>query len=486
MEEDHGGFAYICCVIYFVHMMKMSEIKYKWFGNAAFYRRMLKVALPLVISQMITSFVNMLDNIMVGRTGTLQMSGVSIANQINMVLVLALFGAVSAAAIFGAQYAGKEDWDGERICFRYRLIVAGIVSVITIAVCFIFGRQLIMLFLDSETNNASDINETLQYGLNYLKIIAVGMIPFSISTAISSVISETGETRLPMISSVAAVFVNLVFNYLLIFGKFGFPEMGCVGAAVATNISRIVQLCLNLWFAYRKADQMPFFRHVLSDFRIPLDLAKTITIKGLPLMVNEVLWSIGIAAVAQCYSTRGIDAVAAYNIQNTITNLFFVFNIAMGDCISIMVGQELGAGNQENAVLTNTRLIVFTTVLSCGLGAALAVTAHVYPEFYNTSIEIKNTAASLLKVAGWTLWISAIYNAAYFTLRTGGKTIITFLFDSVGTIFVSFPAAFVLAHFTNIGIVGMFFVIRVIDLYKVILGLYLVYKRVWVNDLVSD
>lgn len=466
--------------------MTLSEIKHKWFGGWSFYRKMLYIALPLIIQQMIASFVNMLDNIMVGRTGTLQMSGVSVANQLMMIIMFGMFGSVSSAAIYGAQFAGKGDTEGQKYCFRYKLYIATIVSVLGIVVSFCFGKPIVMLFLNSETNNAADVAATLKYAVQYLEIVSIGMIPFSISNAIASSLSESGETRLPMISSVTAVFVNLIFNWLLIFGHFGFPELGCAGAAVATNISRVVQLAMNYYFAVKKKAMFPFFHGVFEHFTVPWHLAKEITIKGFPLMINDVLWSVGMAAVAQCYSTRGIDAIAAYNIQNTITNLFFVFNMAMGDSIAIMVGQELGAGRTEDAVLTNTRILVFTTGLSFMLGVILAMTSHIYPSFYNTTDEIKDTAAVLLQVSGWTMWITAIYNAAYFTLRTGGKTIITFLFDSVGTIGVSFPVAFVLAHFTTMGIVGMFFILRAIDLYKVALGLYLVNKRVWVNDLVAD
>ncbi len=467
-------------------MATLSEIRKSWFGDRAFYKSMFVVAIPLIVQQMITSFVNMLDNIMVGRTGTLQMSGVSVANQLIMIFNLALFGSTAAAAIFGAQYVGKEDWEGVRNCFRYKLIVGVLISILSFVIAFGAGDRLIMLFLNPETNSAADIAETLMYAVQYLRIIAAGMAPFALSTVLASTISETGETRLPMISSLTAVAVNFVFNLILIFGLLGFPALGCIGAAIATVIARVVQMAMNLWFAVSKIDRFVFFRGVFDHFRAPWELAKNITVKGFPLMVNEVLWSVGMAAIAQCYSVRGIDAIASFNIQNTITNLFFIFNIAMGDCISIMVGQRLGSGDAEAAVDTNTKLIAFTTFVSILLGILLAMTANWFPQLYNTSAEIKHLAARQLQIAGWTLWISAIYNAAYFTLRCGGKTIITFLFDSAGTVGVSFPAAYILAHYTNVSIVGMFFVMRTIDLYKVVLGLYLVKKRVWVNILVNE
>ena len=186
-----------------------------------------------------------------------------------------------------------------------------------------------------------------------------------------------------------------------------------------------------------------------------------------------------------CYNDKFLYLRSSYNITTTIENLFFVFNIAIGDCISIMVGQLLGAGKTEEAVETDRRLIVFSFLVSIVLGTILFFSAPIFPMLYNTSEAVRADAAGMLRIYGLTLWISALYNSGYFTMRCGGKTVITFLFDSVGTIAVSFPIAFVLAHFTGMNIISMYIVLHLIDLYKVILGLCLVHKRVWVNDLVA-
>lgn len=458
----------------------------RYFGDRQFYRNVMIVAVPLIIQQLITSFVNMLDNIMVGQTGTLQMSAVSVANQLCMIFNLAVFGSISGAGIFGAQFAGKKDWEGSRYTLRFKLITELLFSVLGILLFLTMGNTLLGLFMTSEANSAADAAMTLQYASTYIRIMTVGFIPFALSQTIGSSIRETGNTRLPMIASITAVFVNFIGNYILIFGKFGFPALGCTGAAVATVISRFAEFGMNLYFAIRGKDDFPFFHGVFRDFRIPLSLTKQIIVRGFPLVVNEVLWSSGIAAIIQCYSTRGIDALAAYNICNTINNLFFVFSIAMGDCISIMVGQKLGAGKLDEAVETDLKLIMFTFLLSVCLGSLLVCTGNLFPMLYNTGDEIRHTATVLLRTAGCLLPIQAMYNACYFTMRCGGKTIITFLFDSVGTIAVSFPVAFVLSRFTTLPITMMYFIVTVVDLYKVILGLFLVHKRMWVNNLIEN
>ena len=462
--------------------MKNGRLR-RYIGDSHFYRTVMTVAIPLIVQQLITSFVNMLDNIMVGQTGTLQMSAVSVANQLCLIFNLAVFGSVSGAGIFGAQFVGKEDWDGARHTFRFKLIVEIFFALLGIGVILTQGNDLISLFMNPDMNTAEEIALTTGYASDYIRIMTVGFLPFALAQCIGSSIRETGNTRLPMIASITAVAVNFVGNYILIFGKLGAPALGCVGVAIATVISRFAELAMITCFALAKKKNFPFFHGVFHDFSIPFSLSKRIIIKGFPLVMNEILWSVGTAAITQCYSTRGIDALAAYNISSTITNLFVVFSIAMGDCISILVGQKLGAGLLEEAVDTDRKLIVFSGMLSCGLGLILVLSAHVFPSFYNTGEEIRMTATTLLRIAGLLLPISSLYNACYFTMRCGGKTIITFLFDSFGTIAVSFPIAFVLSRMTSLSVITIYFIVTAVDIYKVILGLFLVHKRMWVNNL---
>ncbi len=457
----------------------------RWFGNAEFYKKVFIVAIPLLIQQMITSLVNLLDNIMVGQVGTLAMSGVSIASQLITIFNLAVFGSVAACSIFGAQFFGRNDMQGMRYCLRFKLIIEIMISIISIIVFLLFSKPLIQLYLNNSNNSAKDIQDTFIYAQQYLWIMLLSFIPFSLTQSINTTFSETGKTKLPMISSITAVFVNLIGNYLLIFGHFGLPRLGVNGAAIATVISRFVELGVAIYFTRRYKNELSFFRHLFKGFTIPNALAKQITIKGAPLVLNEVLWSTGIACIAQCYSTRGVDAIAAYNITCTIQNLFFVFSIAMGNSISILVGQQLGAGKLEEAMDTDRKLIVFTFLLSICVGLVLLVSAPFFPSLYNTKQTIRQMSTAMLQIYGCLVWVGSIYNACYFTLRCGGKTILTFLFDSVGTLCVSFPIGYCVAHFTNISIVPMFLILQCADLYKVILGLYLVHKKTWVQNLVE-
>ena len=465
-------------------MDDMKFEKEKWFGDITFYRTVMAVTIPIMIQNGITSFVNMLDNIMVGQVGTLPMSGVSITNQLLMIFNITIFGVVNAAGIFGAQFFGKGDSEGHRNCLRFKIMSVALVTLAWLLVFQFYGSSLVHLYLNEEVNSAAAIEETASHALSYLRIMMLSLPLFGLTQVFSSNIRETGETVLPMNSSLCAVFVNLIFNYLLIFGHFGFPEMGIRGAAAATVLSRAVELAVIVTGAYRK--KYEFLDKVFASFRVPSHLAVSILKKGAPLMVNELVWSIAIAAIAQCYSTRGLTAVAAMNINNTINNLFMIVGMAMGISISILVGQKLGAGLIEEAVDLDRKMIVTSLLMSFVIMTALFISAPLFPKLYRTDEQVRKIAASLLRITALYNPIFSLSNAGYFTIRSGGRTIITLLTDSVYTLCVNFSLAFFLSRFTSLDVVMMFLLVQCSDIPKMILSMWLVHKRIWVNNLVNS
>ena len=445
----------------------------------------LTVAVPMMIQNGITNFVGLLDNIMVGRIGTEQMSGIAIVNQLLLVFNLAIFGAISGVGIFGAQFYGCKNHKGVRQTFRFKLYVCAGIVLAGIVLLSVVGERLILLYLHGDGNGQA-LQETLEYGKQYLWVMLVGLAPFAVEEIYASTLRECGETRVPMAAGTVAVFVNLMLNYLLIFGKFGFPKLGVVGAAVATVISRYVQMVVVMVWTHTHGTRMPFIIGAYRKLAIPGQLAWNIVKTGTPLMINEILWAAGIAVQNQCYSLRGLDAVAAQNISGTISNLFNVVFMSMGGAISIIVGQLLGAGKMEEAKDTDRKLIVFS-VLSCFvLGGFMALLSPLFPQLYNTSDQVKELAVRLLWISAGCMPLYAFVHASYFTLRSGGKTIITFFFDSVYLWCVNIPLAYVLSRFTGLPMAPLFLCCQLIDLIKCVIGFILVKKGVWLNNIVAD
>ena len=180
-------------------------------------------------------------------------------------------------------------------------------------------------------------------------------------------------------------------------------------------------------------------------------------------MLNETFWAGGVAILMQCYSVRGLNVVAAMNISNTISNLFNVVFIALGDSVAIIVGQLLGAGRMEEAKDTDTKLITFSVLLCIVIGALMALVAPLFPRLYNTTDEVRHMAAIFIVEVAMFMPVNAFLHASYFTLRSGGKTIITFLFDSVFIWVVSVPVAFCLSRFTGLSIYAIYFMVMSVD-----------------------
>lgn len=453
-------------------------------GTKEFYRRVISIVVPMIIQNTITNVVSLLDNVMIGRIGTLQMSAVTIVNQLMFVFYLCIFGAMAGAGIFSTQFAGAGDNNGIRHCMRIKVIVGIVMFALSTAVFLILKQPLIKMYIAEDTSPA-DADATLKYALDYIVIMLVGLLPFTAMQVYASTLRETGETKLPMVASIAAIFVNLVFNYLLIFGKFGFPRLDVAGAAIATVLSRFVEAGIIIIVTTVKRQKYPFIIGVFKSLHVPLDLCKKIFTKGMPLLVNEFLWSSSTAVLLQCYSVRGIEVLSAINISNTVNNLFNVVFLTMGNAVAIIVGQHLGANRVKEAKLSVWQLLTLSVGCCIVMGSIMALLAPFIPQIYNTEIEVKQMATQFLYIVAALMPAFAFAHNCYFTLRSGGRTIITFLFDSAFSWIIMVPAAFTLSKYTNIPIVPLYFAVQSLDIIKCIIGFILVKKGIWIKNIID-
>ena len=457
----------------------------RYIGDRAFYRRFFRIAIPVIIQNGITNFVSMLDNIMVGQVGSVQMSGVSIVNGLIFVFNLCIFGACSGAGIFTAQYYGSQDNDGIRYTFRFKVIICTLLSALGIGLLLTAGAPLIGLYLTGEGDPAEAAAVGV-YGQNYLKIMLLGLLPFALANAYSGTLRETGQASVPMAAGIAAVFVNLIFNYVLIFGHFGAPKLGVNGAAIATVISRYVELAIVAVWSHTHTGKNPFFSGAYRSLAIPKALLGRIITKGMPLLANEALWSIGVAMLSQSYSTCGLDVVPAMNIANTLGNLTSVVFMSCGSSVGILMGQIMGSGCSEEEVRTTNRKLIFTSIaLSVIFAVILFILSVYFPMLYNTTDTIRLLATRLCWITAFMMPFNAFLNATYFTLRSGGKTFITFLFDSGFMWVCCIPVAFLLSRLTDISILPLFAVTNCLDLIKCVVGARMLKKGTWIQNLAA-
>ena len=454
-------------------------------GGLGYYSRILSIAIPIIIQNGITNFVNLLDNIMVGQVGTIPMSGVSIVNGVLFVFNLCVFGASSGAGIFTAQFHGSKDDEGVRNTFRFKILVCLVISLIGTLIFAFGGRLLIGLYLTGD-GDAAMAAGAMEYGLKYLRIMIIGFLPFALSNAYSSTLRETGVTIVPMAAGITAVFVNLILNYVLIFGHFGAPALGVEGAAIATVASRFVELAIVAVWTHTHPDRHSYIRGAFRSFRIPGKLLKNIVIKGMPLLINEFLWASGMAIQNQCYSTCGLDVVPALNISRTLFEVGSVVFLSLGNSVGIIMGQMLGANLARDEIrMHNRKLMTFATVVGGSFGILMIAFSHLFPQLYNTTDEVRLLAARLICICGFMMPFNSYTNASYFTLRSGGQTLVTFLFDSCFVWTVCVPLAFILSRFTDMGILPLYFIIQATDWVKCALGAYMIKQGKWIQNLTA-
>ena len=457
----------------------------RFIGSRAFYRSVFMLLIPMVIQQFITNFVSLLDNIMVGSLGTEAISAASIANTVMNVFMLAIFGGLSGISIYGTQFFGRGDMDGMRNSFRLKMLFCALCSVLGILVYDLFGEAFLRSFLQG-SSDGGDLALTLRDGTEYLHVMLWGLAPFAVVQAYASTLRESGETVVPMVAGICAIVTNLFLNWVLIFGHLSIPAMGVRGAAIATVVSRYVELAIVVIYAHQHTAKYPFMSGVYRSLRVPAQLIRRVLPTAAPLLVNEILWSLGMTMINQLYSSRGLNAVAALNIAGTAWNLFCVIMFAMGSAVSIMVGQRLGAGELAEARDVDRKLIFLTEVMHILIGAAMIIAAPYIPLLYNVGPEVRDLTRRLLIVAGLALPIHSFAHVCYFTIRSGGRTVITFLFDAVYTWAVTVLLAFILTRFTDLPIVTVYACVQFIDVIKLVIGLLMLRSDFWAQNVVSD
>ncbi len=457
----------------------------KYIGDKAFYSRVFAIAIPIIIQNGISNFVSLLDNVMVGQIGELSMSGVSIVNNLLFVFNLCIFGASSGAGIFTAQFHGIGDREGVRHTFRFKFLICLLLTAVGIGIFSLGWKPLIGLFLTGE-GDPQDAAVVLQQGKSYLFIMLMGLPAFALSNVYASTLRETGQTVVPMVGGIVAVLVNLLFNYILIFGHFGAPALGVQGAAIATVLSRYVELAIIALWTHRNVRKNPYIEGVYYSFYIPGDLLWSIVKKGMPLLINEFLWSSGMTVLNQCYSTCGLNVVPAMNISSTLYNLGSVVYLSMGNAVGIIMGQLLGANTALSELRsTNNKLVAASVTSGFVFGVLMAAISGVFPMLYNSSQEVRALATQLICVSALMMPFNSYTNAAYFTLRSGGQTFVTFLFDSCFVWGFCVPLAFVLSRFTAMPILPLYAICQATDLIKSAIGAWMVKKGLWIQNLVS-
>lgn len=403
------------------------------FNTASVNRKLVKIAAPIAIQGIVSATLSMVDNIMVGFLGETELAAVGVGSQLFMVHYLVLFGILSGSATFMAQFYGTKDMGNIRkvIGFDFSLLAVFGVLIFTLANCFTGG----ILSLYTEDPAVKVL------AAQYVRINSFSFLLLAVSAPLEMAFKATQQVRIPMIISTVIFFTNISINYVLIFGKLGFPKMGVAGAAIGTLSSRIIEVLMNSFFAFR--DRNEFFGRIGSYFGWDRELIKRIIKNATPTTLNEFLWSFGQTMYVAAFSRISTTAYAAYQAANSIFNIFNFAAFSIGDAALILIGEKLGEGDIDYTWKLSRHLIKASLIAGVVIGAITILLSGMLSGLFNLTADGKMYTRYILIVFGSTM-AADLFNGLQIAgiLRAGGDTRFAMISESMCIWFIAVPLAF--------------------------------------------
>jgi len=447
-----------------------------FFGDREFYKQVTKIALPIMAQQFVTSFVNLIDNIMVGGVGQTALTAVTVANRFYMIAASLLFGLCGAAGIFIAQNYGAQKYERCQKLLNMNITSGVMFMAAFTLVLFIAPEWTLRLFSKNE--------EIIGLGLGYIEFAKYTYTPYAVSLACVMAMQSIGRNKIQLKVGLVTVFTNTALNYILIYGHFGFKAMGIRGAALATMIARLLEMCIYLTLLVRKTH---FYKLDLAGL-VKLDgpLLKSMLQKAIPLTANELLFSIGISLVFKSYMRIDELLVAAISVVDTVMNIAYIVFGGLSAAVAVFIGGKLGSGQLEEARGDAKKLIVFGMIVGATLGGLLFIAAPFVHHLYNMNDEAIRALRILIRIKSCLIPIYVINVCTFFILRAGGDAMSTLVFDSGFLYLFPVVVSTALSLFTPIGLVPLYCTIELLDLLKMVLALILLGRGKWVRNLAEN
>ncbi len=445
-----------------------------FYKDPEYFDNVRKIALPIIMQQLMFSLLNMLGIVFVGQKGDASVAAVGLAGQIAFLLNLVHFGIISGAAMFTAQFWGKRDIANLRRVLGLCLILAISASLIFFILAQFFPSQILRIY--------SKDAEVIALGTNYIRTFSWTFLFFAVTFSYALVMRSTGNVKLPTTVSVGALFISTVLSYSLIFGKFGFPELGIQGAAVAMVIARFLECVTLLTVVYAtKSPVAASFRELTGFDRV--FFGKVIK-PMLPVILNELFWSLGITTYNIIYGRMGTQAYAAMNIVATIEQVAFVVFIGVSNATSVLVGNRIGAGKEDEAYVYAGRSIGIGIVGGLLLGLVLQLVKGPVLSLYKVSPEVIENASYIINVVTFFLWIRVNnMTTVVGILRAGGDTRFSLFLDGIIIWIVGVPMAYLAAFIFGLPVYFVYLFAMSEEAVKWVLGIRRYLSRKWINNL---
>ena len=442
-----------------------------------FYRLLLGIALPIAVQNLITFMVSMVDTLMVGALGEIQLSAVSIANNLFFVLTILMFGLAGGSNIMISQYWGKGNVKTIHkilaIMYRVCLLITGI---------FIF----IALFLPKYFMGIFTTDKAvIDFGASYLRIVCIGYLFYSITNCTIMILRSVKTVSISIIVYTASLVVNSILNWIFIFGNLGAPELGIRGAAIATVCARITEFSIVLVFMFIYERKIGLkIEHLLKlDKEILKDYVGLCT----PVLCNELLWAIGASMISVIVGRMGTEVVAANSINGVAHQFVTVFIFGMSNATAVIIGNTIGEGKKEKAKEYAYSIGIFSVVMGCISGLMILLIKPFVVNFYNVSYSTKLIAMEIMTVtSGIIIFQSLASNFMMGVLRGGGDAKFVLINDLIFMWLVAIPGGFFVAFVLELPVALVFLVIKCDEILKSLTSVYRVISGKWVNDVTKD
>lgn len=442
-----------------------------------FYKLILSIALPIAVQNLITFAVSMIDTMMLGSLGEVQLSAASISNNLFFILTILIFGLAGGSNILISQYWGKGDVKTihKILSIVYRACV--IIAAIFIAIAIIFPSGFMKIY-------TTDIR-VIEEGTKYLRVIAVGYVFYAITNCTIMMLRSVKTVKISLVVYTASLIVNAFFNYILIFGKFGAPALGVKGAAIATVIARITELSIVLIFMIKYENKINLkMIHLLKvDKLILKDFLSNCT----PVLFNEFLWSTGSTMISIILGRLGTETVAANSISNVVFQFVTVFIFGLSNATAVIIGNTIGEGKNEKAKEYSRTVGVLSIIMGIMAAGVILLIRSIVVDFYNVSQITKDIAIQIMG----SMSIIVVFQSFGVTLmmgvlRGGGDAKFVLVNDIIFLWLVAIPCGFLTAFVLRWPIAAVFFVVKSDEIIKSIIASIRVLSGKWVRNVTRD
>lgn len=445
----------------------------RYLGTKQFYKEVSNIALPIMGQQFITTFVNLIDNVMIGSIGNIALTSVTVANRFFLIVNSVLFGLCGAAGIYIAQYYGAKKKEKCQEVFNINMVFSIGAAILFTLAMFLIPKFAIQLF--------SRTPVIVEEAVNYLYYAKFTYIPFSISFTCMMALRAVGINKIQLKVGTVAVLTNTILNYCLIFGNFGFPELGIQGAAIATLIARLVEMTVYLIVLFKNRH---FFKFDLNGMlHINKNILGGIVHKSVPLTINEILFSVGQAMIFKSYIRCDEYLVASISVVDTVSNIMFIAFGGLSSAVSIMIGNKLGANLLNEAKENARKLLFFTFIVSLTIGTLCFMLAPLIPNLYNVDVPIKEAIITLVRIKSVMINIYAFNVCVFFILRAGGDVLSTMLMDAGFLWIAGVLVSTILSTYTSLSLIALYLIVESLDLIKLIIAVFFFKKERWVKNI---